>query len=162
MIFGVREKLFLVSLILILLVGVTVGTYLENALRGWTEGRIEAELLRHARTVRELVEQTGTHTISGVDPVADRLGHTTSARVTIILRGGRVIGDSELTQEEVQVVENHAGRPEVVAAMAGDKGVSRRFSTTVKTDLLYAAVPYGGQPPRGVARVACVEPEALG
>ena len=40
MIFGVREKLFLVSLVLILLVGVTVGTYLENAkvfLVSWAE-----------------------------------------------------------------------------------------------------------------------------
>ena len=89
MIFGVREKLFLVSLVLIVVVGVTVGTYLENALRGWTEGRIEAELLRHARTVRELVEQTGADTIIDADPVADRLGDTTSARVTIILRDGR-------------------------------------------------------------------------
>ncbi len=154
MIFGVREKLFLVSLILILLVGVTVGTYLENALRAWTEGRIEAELLRHARTVRELLEQTGADSIPDADPVADRLGKTTSARVTIILRDGRVIGDSELTGEEVRVVENHAGRPEVIAAMKAEKGVSRRFSTTVKTDLLYAAVPFGGRPPEGVARVA--------
>ncbi len=154
MIFGIREKLFLVSIILILVVGVTVGTYLENALRGWTEGRIEAELLRHTRTVRELVEQTGADTISGADPVADRLGSTTSARVTIILRDGRVIGDSELTEDELGVVENHATRPEVIVAIKGEQGVSRRFSTTVKTDLLYAAVPYGGQPPRGVVRVA--------
>ncbi len=154
MIFGVREKLFLVSLVLILLVGVTVGTYLENALRGWTEGRIEAELLRHARTVRELVEQTGANTIADADPVADRLGETTSARVTIMLRDGQVIGDSELTKAEVSAVENHAGRPEVIEAMRGDKGLSRRYSSTVKTELLYAAVPYGGQPPEGVARVA--------
>ncbi len=82
MIFGVREKLFLVSLVLIVVVGVTVGTYLENALRGWTEGRIEAELLRHARTVRELVEQTGADKIADADPVADRSGETTSAMLS--------------------------------------------------------------------------------
>ncbi len=154
MTFGVREKLFLVSLVLILVVGVTVGAYLENALRGWTESRIEAELFRHAHSVRELVEQTAADNIEIADPVADRLGQATSARVTIILKDGQVIGDSDLTAEGVSMVENHAGRPEVVAALSEGRGVSRRYSTTVKTSMLYVAVTYGGQPPQGVARAA--------
>jgi hypothetical protein len=39
----VREKLVLVSLFLALLVGLTVGTYLENALQTCIEARIETD-----------------------------------------------------------------------------------------------------------------------
>ncbi len=151
---GVREKLFLVSLFLMLLVGLIVGAYLENALRAWIESRIEAELTRHAHTTRELVEQSGRESTDAADPIADRLGEATSARVTIITRDGVVVGDSQLTRDELVWVENHAGRPEVLAAMGGERGISRRHSTTVRTDMLYVAVPYGGKPPKGVPRVA--------
>ena len=32
--------------------------------------------------------------------------------------------------------------PEVRAAFAGERGVSQRYSTTIKTDMLYVALPY--------------------
>lgn len=151
---GVREKLFLVSVLLILIVGVTVGAYLENALQAWTESRIEAELQRHARSVRELVEQQTSQAIETMDPIADRLGDVTSARVTVVTRDGAVIGDSQLSRDDLAWIENHAGRPEIRAAMAEGRGVSRRYSTTVGTQMLYVAVPFGGEPPLGTVRVA--------
>jgi len=151
---GVREKLFLVSVLLILIVGVTVGAYLENALRAWTESRIEAELQRHARTVRALVEEQASQATQTMDPLADRLGDVTSARVTVVTRDGTVIGDSRLSLDQLAWVENHDKRPEIRAAMAGGRGVSRRYSTTVGTQMLYVAVPYGGDPPLGTVRVA--------
>ena len=75
------------------------------------------------------------------------------ARVTLIAADGVVLGDSEA---EPATMENHAGRPEVAPALAGDAaGSSMRHSATVDQDLLYVAVPIrdGGRIV-GVARVA--------
>jgi two-component system, OmpR family, phosphate regulon sensor histidine kinase PhoR len=59
------------------------------------------------------------------------------ARVTVIDADGRVLADSE---SEVQTMENHATRPEVLEAMAKGDGRSIRHSVTINRDLLYYAV----------------------
>lgn len=167
---GVRGKLFLVSLGLMLLLGGAAGLYLEQGLRRWLEGQVEADLLRAARSTREtLALAAGAGDIDLVDRVADRLGGATGSRVTIIDGDGRVLGDSELSPAEVARVDNHAGRPEVTEALAaalpGGVGVARRHSTTVATDMLYVAVPFEGPGGRGVIRAATplgVVDEAVG
>src|SRR5262249_5866140 len=59
------------------------------------------------------------------------------ARVTVVTAEGLVLADS---QSEPQTMENHAGRPEIVAAMAEGSGQSIRHSATINRDLLYYAV----------------------
>ncbi len=59
------------------------------------------------------------------------------ARVTVIAEDGRVFADSA---EEPQRMENHAGRPEVIEAMATGEGRAVRFSHTVNRDLVYLAL----------------------
>src|SRR5262249_48382660 len=56
---------------------------------------------------------------------------------------------------ELQFVENHAGRPEVRAALEGRDGRDLRTSATVREPLFYVAVPIGGAAHVvGVLRVA--------
>jgi len=152
--FGVREKLFLVSLFLILSVGLAVGLYLEHQLRSWLETRIETELLHYAESARTLLELAQEDRIEQADPIADHLGAATESRITIIAEDGQVIGDSELTRTEVAAVENHGQRPEVLAALGKGIGVNRRHSTTLGTDMLYVAIPYGRPSPHGTVRAA--------
>jgi two-component system, OmpR family, phosphate regulon sensor histidine kinase PhoR len=61
----------------------------------------------------------------------------TSSRITLILPSGEVICDSE----KPGPLENHAGRPEIQRALAGELGTSIRFSETVRRELLYVALP---------------------
>lgn len=63
------------------------------------------------------------------------------ARVTVITADGRVLADS---QSDVQTMENHATRPEILEAMAKGNGRSIRPSVTIKRDLLYYAVRQNG------------------
>lgn len=63
------------------------------------------------------------------------------ARVTVITADGRVLADS---QSDVQTMENHATRPEILEAMARGNGRSIRHSVTIKRDLLYYAVRQNG------------------
>ena len=72
--------------------------------------------------------------------------------MTFIDPSGVVLGESD---EDRTTMENHASRPEVASALAGNDGSATRFSATVRRDLLYVAVPVrsGGQIV-GVARTA--------
>jgi two-component system phosphate regulon sensor histidine kinase PhoR len=58
-------------------------------------------------------------------------------RITVIAEDGRVIGESE---EASETLENHANRPEVVAARERGVGTAARFSQTVGLDMLYVAL----------------------
>ncbi len=64
----------------------------------------------------------------------------TETRVTIIARDGVVLADSEA---DPKTMENHAGRPEIAAALGGKVGSSTRLSHTVGIEFLYLAVPSG-------------------
>ena len=152
---GVRGRLFVVSVALILVVGLTSGAYLENQLRRLLMTRIETELHRHALTARELFRShPDWSTPTTIDPLADRLGQAASARVTVIAQDGTVLGDSALTIEQVRQLDNHGTRPEVVAALANGRGVARRFSATLRTDMLYVAVPLARGDALAVVRAA--------
>ena len=94
------------------------------------------------------------YTPTTTDPLADRLGQAASARVTVIAQDGTVLGDSALTIEQVQQLDNHGSRPEVVAALANGRGVARRFSATLRTDMLYVAVPLARADGLAVVRTA--------
>ncbi len=145
----------MVSVALILVVGLTSGAYLEYELRRLLVARIEAELHRHALTGRELFRSLpDSPTPATVDPLADRLGQAAGARVTVIAHDGTVLGDSALTVEQVRQLDNHGSRPEVVAALANGRGVAHRFSATLRTDMLYVAVPLERADGFGVVRAA--------
>jgi signal transduction histidine kinase len=59
-------------------------------------------------------------------------------RVTVVNFTGVVLCDSDA---DPQTMENHRGRPEISAAFRGHTGSVIRFSNTVKTRLLYVAIP---------------------
>lgn len=85
------------------------------------------------------------------------LAKAARVRLTLIAPDGRVIGDS---RRDPAIMENHAGRPEVKAALSGTMSKSRRYSKTLRVQLIYIAVPLR-QSGRiaGVARVAKAQRE---
>ena len=105
--------------------------------------------------VRELVySEQQLVEISQGDALADRIGGALSVRVTIIGDDGAVLGDSKLTPNQVAVLENHGSRPECLAASDSDPGISRRYSATLETDMLYMALRYQRADGDGWVRVA--------
>ena len=91
-----------------------------------------------------------------LDAWADAKGHALGRRVTVIAPDGAVLGDSEVRLDSLAHLQNHATRPEVVAAhAAGPDGVGSdvRKSATVGVEYLYVArvLP---KPPGAIVRVA--------
>ena len=69
----------------------------------------------------------------------DELGGRLGIRVTLITPDGTVLGDSEVKLSDLPSVENHATRPEVLAAKAQGFGTATRLSRTVGVSFLYGA-----------------------
>lgn len=67
-----------------------------------------------------------------------QLGNKLNTRITIIKLNGEVIADSK---ENPQKMNNHYDRPEIYSAINGLVGKSTRFSTTLKKEMLYFALP---------------------
>ena len=86
----------------------------------------------------EVAELLGTGRATQLDGFIKQLGGKIHTRVTIIATDGKVLADSE---ENIQSMENHSHRPEVVEALQGKTGKSIRFSSTTDGDRLYVAVP---------------------
>lgn len=71
--------------------------------------------------------------------LAQDLGRKLGLRITLITPQGVVVGDSEVGRDDLELLENHARRPEIMAAMASGQGNSIRYSSTLGVDLLYVA-----------------------
>jgi two-component system, OmpR family, phosphate regulon sensor histidine kinase PhoR len=73
--------------------------------------------------------------------LAQKLGADIKARVTLIAADGRVAGDSDVRQDQINGLENHLQRPEVQQALKEGSGWSIRHSDTLRTTMLYVALP---------------------
>ncbi|MCF7848343.1 MAG: cell wall metabolism sensor histidine kinase WalK [Kiritimatiellales bacterium] len=76
---------------------------------------------------------------AAVDTLCKSLGKSSATRVTVIDREGNVLGDSD---EAPDAMEHHGNRAEVRQAFSTEQpGTNRRFSRTLKKEMMYVAVP---------------------
>lgn len=74
----------------------------------------------------------------GLAGMISAVGARTGRRVTVIDNRGNVLADSE---KEARDMENHFFRPEIFAALQGEKQMSIRFSSTLRAEMMYMSVP---------------------
>ncbi len=137
-----QHKFFVAAMATAVIALVVAGTLMATIMRRQLDERIESTLVSQARLASDLLARgTPLTTIVQLDEEADRIGALIGARVTFIDTDGRVLGDSSEPLEAVPTMENHAQRPEIVDARAYGLGRARRYSATLKIDMLYVAVP---------------------
>ncbi|RDV40008.1 PAS domain-containing protein [Bradymonadaceae bacterium TMQ3] len=142
-----RSKIFAIAITLIGLFVLIATLAAHHTLRSWTQSRIESDLLQRARLVD-----------ASIDPSADinahvlRLSEASQTRITLIAADGQVLADSHLEADEA--IEDHANRPEVIAATTSGFGRARRHSESLGTDLLYVAIPASRNGFDGVVRLS--------
>tara|TARA_Y100000310_G_scaffold22811_1_gene21791 strand:- start:1137 stop:2564 length:1428 start_codon:yes stop_codon:yes gene_type:complete len=71
--------------------------------------------------------------------LATEYSGASSLRITLIAADGTVIGESSLPITELQQMDNHNERPEVLAAQEFGEGFSTRYSNTLKIQFIYFA-----------------------
>lgn len=154
---GVRLKLFLVSVCFIALSAVFAHAYGSSRVEDALTASLREDLFGRANLVALEASSNPAALDDFVawDAEADSLANAAGARVTLIRADGTVLGDSEVPTNGLRGMENHAGREEVMQALASGRGSAVRKSATLGFPLLYAAVSFqhAGKV-AGVARVA--------
>lgn len=116
-----------------------VSVFALNSLSGFFYDEKNLDLVARANlfkiTAGELVRKANARS---VDEACKKSGHESGTRFTVVLSSGQVIGDSE---NDPQTMDNHNDRPEIAQALAGKSGASIRYSSTLKQNMMYVAVP---------------------
>ena len=149
-----RMKLLCSYLLLIAALGGGFFLYLEQRLDVSQVEILRGELLTEARLTVLVAQSDVRDTVRDAPAVASALGHAGAARVSLITRDGRVVGDSEVRPERLGELENHRDRPEVRDAFATGTGSALRYSATLKTDMLYVATSFNSPDGPAVVRLA--------
>jgi two-component system phosphate regulon sensor histidine kinase PhoR len=143
-------QLFPYHLIIIVLSLVAVTFYASHVAERLYLRSTEESLLARAR-LAEGAFASAVERGSGQAPdsLAKVLGRASSARFTVALPSGKVVGD---TDEDPSRMENHGDRPEIMRALAGAVGMVTRYSDTERRNMMYVAIPLR----RGVGVVAAL------
>ena len=134
-------QLYPATLLIALVALAVVAWDASSSLRRFYLARTAEDLQSRARLAEDqIVPLLAAKKYAEIDALCKELGKRSATRLTVILPDGKVVGDS---LESPQEMENHALRPEFVDALDEDKGkgVSLRYSDTLKQDLRYVAVP---------------------
>jgi len=143
-------KLYLTFAGLLLVTLATTGFLVHRQLRTTLLADVETRLLDMATSLvpyaldvfegRALGIAAGTPAAE-FDPAlqaqVERMGRQTETRITLVAPDGLVVADSD---RDPRTMDNHAARPEIVAAKTSAHGVSRRFSDTLQQSLLFVAI----------------------
>src|SRR5215467_8509348 len=136
-----RSRIFIKMLAALVAVVAVATLVMDVSIRSaWgnsSRSDLERELVQEAQTMALRVQNEHPRSMQHL---AEEEARITRTRVTLIARDGTVLADSEA---DPKTMENHAGRPEVAAALAGSNGISSRMSKTVGREFLYVAVPSG-------------------
>ena len=144
-----------IPLIILVLLGMGfLGVYITSSARNTQINHLKLQLVNEAELVANISASSFADPAQQVNlnVVAQTIGAEINTRITFIALDGTVLGDNDQTAASM---ENHATRPEVQAALAGNIGQDTRYSTTLREYMMYAAVPVLSQGQKiGVARVA--------
>lgn len=132
-------KVFGSYVVIILVMSAVISVFSFSTIRTHYEETLALELENVGRALNAriltLLEKEGPQEL---DAFLKRIGTEIHARLTVIDTEGGVVADSEKNPAQM---ENHKYRPEVVQALEGKIGRSRRFSYTVEEKMLYVGLP---------------------
>jgi two-component system, OmpR family, phosphate regulon sensor histidine kinase PhoR len=155
----VRNRIFLKLMAAFALVITAATATLDVSIRHAWESSLHQEIERNLRQktqmlanrVNSVSERAASSQTSTPQPpwqnIASQASQSAGARATIIDAQGMVLADSGA---DAASMENHATRPEFVAALRGEIGIDTRRSRTVGVPFLYVAAPVSG----GAVRLA--------
>jgi len=127
-------KLYFVYTIL-LVVGVALaGFVLEAQVKRSLTEHLEEEAVTLAKVMAQSLPDSEDTSV--LDQFCDSFRNAAGARITLMDRDGKVVGESDA---DTAGTETKLDRPEVQEAVKKGVGASIRFSKTLKIDMLYTA-----------------------
>ncbi|MFA5087976.1 MAG: ATP-binding protein [Candidatus Omnitrophota bacterium] len=151
-----HHKITIAFVVIIAVIFLGIYFFLNTNFKENTYQRIRTNLIKQIFLSRTYIEEKSLSQPPSfdLDQWADKIGRDLRLRATIIALDGTVYGDSQINKDKLLNAENHLYRPEVQQAVKAGFGESRRFSTTLKRDMLYLAKTYGHGRARGIIRLS--------
>jgi two-component system, OmpR family, phosphate regulon sensor histidine kinase PhoR len=137
----VRRRVFLKLVVLILVVVGLSTAALDALIRGTWEKSLFTQLQQGLQNQVKMFAARANREAGSIpfEQLATEVAGGAGARATIIDRSGKVLADSAANSREM---ENHATRPEFIAALEhGQLGSDTRKSRTLGIEFLYMAAP---------------------
>lgn len=130
--------------------------YLNAHLKSYIESRIQDDLKKSLFFNKDILDRglAGRSQSAEAEYLTEKIGARLGVRATIMDISGNVTSDSEVPGDGIRRLENHIARAEVQDAINNGFGVSKRFSTSIKKDMLYMAAPLGKEGFTGILRLA--------
>lgn len=148
-----KWQLFPSHIIILICAMLAVAWYGTHSLKKFYVAQMATFLEAQADLILSgVTELTVAENLSELDKFCRETGGEISTRITVVVPGGKVICDSG---RDPQAMQNHANRPEIKQSFAGNTGISQRYSTTTREDMLYVAIPIRERKEiKGVLRVS--------
>lgn len=132
------QRKILLAFITLLLIGVLItGVLALSFFRVEYSNGVEDSLESKSMLIKEFLILHENESKLDFEKIATMFSKRANARVTFIDSDGWVVGDSDT---DIKELENHGDRPEVKKAFEGEVGVSRRYSDTLNSTMIYVAV----------------------
>jgi two-component system phosphate regulon sensor histidine kinase PhoR len=132
-------QIYPLFLVVTLISVAAVTWYASDSLRRFYLEQTAADLESRGRLlVEQILPFISPVDAPRVNDICKKAGRSSGTRITVILRSGIVIGDSE---RDPRNMDNHASRPEVVQALKKGVGSAVRHSATLEKNMMYVAMP---------------------
>jgi signal transduction histidine kinase len=128
-----------ITTFVLLILELPLGVTFARAQRDRLVAAVERDATVLATVVEDTLEAGAT---SGLDPVAAGYQDRTGGRVVVVDRTGITVADSDPPAPGRRDLST---RPEIAAALRGDRAVGSRSSSTLGSAFLYVAVPVASQ-----------------
>ena len=132
-------QLYSTWLLIILLSLLALSIYASKSMKNFYEKQVFSDLESGTyliqKQVSDFIEKSD---YKALDRFCKELGRKSQRRITVILPGGTVAGDS---REDPEDMLDHSNRPEIKDALKGRIGKDMRQSPTLGVDMMYVAIP---------------------
>jgi two-component system phosphate regulon sensor histidine kinase PhoR len=127
---GIRQKILISYLLLVLFALSALGAGIYFPMEKYFLENLEKDMINQAYITRTAVSQEiEEKNYTQLQSMIEKISLETNSRITVILRDGVVVGDTEVRLEEL---ENHKNRAEIIKAFRGKTGVEKRYSNSTK------------------------------
>lgn len=136
-----RRNIFAACMIIVLISLSITGYAVAKVVEDYFIQKTEDDLETRAFAVRPFLAlkiKQEENTLGQLETAVKELGNEIKTRITIVDIDGNVIADSEKDPSDT---ESHSTRPEIKEAYLGNIGKSVRYSSSLKTEMMYVAIP---------------------
>jgi two-component system phosphate regulon sensor histidine kinase PhoR len=137
---GFANRLLVLYGIVFIFVLVVTDWTLSQSLQKRDLLQLQGSLTRQSVLLRELAVPLLNNRTQLQEEIK-KIASGVDIRITVVDPTGVVLADSSESLEQLPEMDNHATRPEIASALRNESGMSIRYSVTLKTRMLYIALP---------------------